>query len=208
MSYDQYGYQQGPPPGGAPPPPGYGAPPPPGYGAPPPPPGYGAPPPPGYGAPPPPPGYGAPPPPPGYGAPPVPGILKVGGVFLILAAIFLFITMAYGAVIMGAISTMVEDAGGTTDEGDAWLGYFWMTCVILPLLGAIFGIIGGIMCFKGQKLGIAMVGSLLVVVSGFLSAFPFMVIGIWVPWPPSLLAFIFGIIGLITVLVGKGKVQS
>ena len=125
MSNDQYGYQQGPPqqPGyGAPPPPGYGAPPPPGYGAPPPPPGYGAPPPPGYGAPPPPPGYGAPPPPPGYGAPPVPGILKVGGVFLILAAIFLFITMAYGAVVMGTISTTIEDQGALVEKEDRSTG--------------------------------------------------------------------------------------
>lgn len=155
---------------------------------------------------PPPPMYPPPMPPPGMYPPPMPpppqksGMGTVAGVMYILGAVFLIITLI-GGILVAAVGTMV---GGVLEssEVDQYVAYLWGVCVVLPLLGMIFGILGAVFVFQRKKFTIAMVGGVMGMVAGILSGV--LIVGpIVVPNWVSILAFIFFLIGLIMQMVVK-----
>ena len=183
----------------------------PNYGyAPQPPPGYY--PQPGYA---PAPGYGVPAygmmPAPGYMMMPPPqeksGFLTVGGVMNILGAVFLFIEMGYAASVLSWISTLSNASSSMMgsplpSSATNYLAYLWGVCVILPLIGAIFAILGAVFMFKATKWGLAIAGGVLGMVAGIASGVVF-VGTVTIPNPIGILAFIFCLIGVIAAAVCK-----
>ncbi|MBM4250152.1 MAG: hypothetical protein FJ149_12170 [Euryarchaeota archaeon] len=143
------------------------------------------------------------PPPPMMMPPPPPksGAGTAAAVMYILGALFLLITMALGAMILSAVA-----ASGATDQlpkgAQDILGYLWGVCVILPLIGMIFGFVGCVFIFQRKKFGVAMVGGVLGLIAGILSGLLF-ITGIVLPNIWGLLAFIFFLIGVILLFVAK-----
>lgn len=152
---------------------------------------------------------GAPPPmypPPMYPppmAPPPPqksGMGTVSGVMYILGAIFLLITLI-GGIMAAALGSIIGGAIESS-EVDKYVAYIWGVCVVMPLLGMIFGFLGAMFVFQRKKFTIAMVGGIIGLVAGILSGV-LMVGPIVVPNYVSILAFIFFLIGLIMQMVVK-----
>lgn len=168
---------------------------------PPPPPGYGAPPPPGYGAPPPP-GYGAPPPP-GYG-PPLQERSKlplVSGIFFLLGAIILFVNIAWMGSALGAVeSSGIGDLAA--DEARDALNMLWAQCVVLPLIGAIFMVLGAVFAIKHTKFTMVLMGGIIGMICALIGSV-IVAGGITIINPLTMLGFIFGLLGLILALAGK-----
>lgn len=161
----------------------------------------GPPPPPGYGAPPPPPG--APPPPPGYGPPPQERskLPLVAGIMFILALVFLFISLGLSASLLG-VAESEGIRGVSSDEAKDALNAMWVQCVVMPLIGAIFLLIGAVYCFKASKFKMAMIGGIIGLILSLLASLVF-VAGIVVPNPIAMLGFIFALIGVILAFAGK-----
>jgi hypothetical protein len=78
--------------------------------------------------------------------------------------------------------TAAESASGGLffASGGAWL----YLCAVLPLIGGIFGLIGGIMSIKRKAWALCLVASILVLIGAF---------------------FIFGLLGLIFLVLGKNE---
>lgn len=163
---------------------------------------------PGMPMPPPPPPGGMPPPPGGMPPPPMPAPAKQksgagtgAAIMYILGAILLLVNLAWGALLASALGA-AGDAGALPKEAKDAVGYIWGVCVILPLIGMIFGFLGTVFIFQRKKFNIAMVGGILGLVAGILSGLIF-IGGIMLPNMIGLLAFIFFMIGVILLFVAK-----
>jgi hypothetical protein len=126
----------------------------------------------------------------------------VGAVMNILGAVFLFINVGWGASLLAVISAASGAVGGLPADANAYIGYLWTVCVILPLVGAIFAILAAVFMFKKTKWTLALVGGILGLVGGIASGI-LMVGPIMLPNPVGLLAFIFCLIGVIGAGVSK-----
>ena len=126
----------------------------------------------------------------------------VGAVMNILGAVFLFINVGWGASLLAAINAASGAVGGLPSSANSYIGYLWAVCVILPMLGAIFGILAAVFMFKKTKWALALVGGIMGMVAGIASGVlmvgPFMVTN-----PVGILAFIFCLIGVIGAGVSK-----
>jgi len=84
--------------------------------------------------------------------------------------------------------------------------YLWGVCVVLPLIGMIFGFLGAVFIFQRKKFTIAMVGGILGLVAGIASGI--LVVG-GIPlfnWM-GILAFIFFLLGIVMLFVAKKDFQ-
>jgi hypothetical protein len=166
--------------------------------------GQGPPPPPGYG------GYQQPPPPPppgaptaGYGAPPEKKskLPLVAGIMFILALVFLFVSLGLSASALGAVESSGIRGVSADDASDA-LNAMWVQCVVMPLIGAIFLLLGAVFCFKAKNFKMAMIGGIIGLILSLLASIVF-VAGIVVPNPIAILGFIFALLGVILAFAGK-----
>jgi hypothetical protein len=123
-------------------------------------------------------------------------------VMYILGAVLLFITLAFGAIVATAGSIM----GSAIKDYQSFAAYLWGVCVIMPLVGAIFGILGTVFIFQRKKFGIAMIGGILGIVAGILSGI--LVYAGNVGYNPiGLMAFIFFMIGVLLLFMVKKEFQ-
>ena len=140
------------------------------------------------------------PPPPMAPPPKKSGMGTGAAVMYILGAIFLLINLAWGAMILGAISA--SNTGALPKAANDAISYLWGVCVVMPLIGMIFGFLGTVFIFQRKKFMIAMVGGILGLLAGILSGLLF-IVGVMIPNPVGLLAFIFFLIGLIMLMMVK-----
>ena len=120
----------------------------------------------------------------------------------ILGSIFLLITMGLGSMVAAAGSAM----GAEIEDFQAIAAYLWGVCVVLPLIGMIFGFLGTVFIFQRKNFTLAMVGGVLGVVAGIVSGI-LVVAGIPLFNPIGILAFIFFLIGIILLFVAKKDFQ-
>jgi len=144
----------------------------------------------------------------GYAAPgmPVPpqksGAGKGAAIMYILGALHLLITLGLGAMVASVGSAM----GAEIKDYASVAAYLWGVCVVLPLIGMIFGFLGAVFIFQRKKFTIAMVGGILGLVAGIASGI--LVIG-GIPlfnWM-GILAFIFFLLGIVMLFVAKKDFQ-
>jgi hypothetical protein len=122
----------------------------------------------------------------------------MAGIMYILGSILLLITLIFGVI----VATVGSIMGSALKDYQSVAAYLWGVCVILPLIGMIFGFLGAVFAFQGKKFTIAMVGGILGIVAGLLSGI--IVIGGAVGYNViGLLAFIFFLIGVIMLFMGK-----
>jgi hypothetical protein len=137
------------------------------------------------------------------------GLLTAGGVMYILGAVFLFICAGYAGSMLSIIASMTSSMSSITgsplpSSAANYMAYLWGVCVILPLIGAIFAILGAVFMFKKTKWAVVMVGGLLGVVAGLAAGI--IVVGPSViPNPIGIIGFVFCLIGLICALAGKSS---
>lgn len=169
----------------------------------------GAPPPPP--PPPPPPGAGGVPPPPPPGGMPPPGFEPrkkksslpfVGGIFLLLGAIILFVSIALAASVLGVIESEGYGELEAGDEARDALNILWAQCVVVPLIGAIFMILGAVFGMRRKNFMMAMLGGLIGFICALIGGLIY-VAGIMIPNTIALTGFVFGLIGWILILAGK-----
>jgi len=79
--------------------------------------------------------------------------------------LLLLIDMLFGVIVATAGSIM----GAVIDDYQSYAAYLWVVCVILPLIGMIFGFLGAVFAFKGEKFTIVLVGGILGLVAGIAS---------------------------------------
>ncbi len=138
------------------------------------------------------------PPPPMMAPPPQKPGSKVGGIMYVLGGILLLIDMIFGVMVATAGSIM----GSVVKDYQTVATYLWAVCVILPLIGMIFGFLGAVFAFQGKKFTITLVGGILGMVAGIASGI-IVIAGVVGYNFIGLLAFIFFLIGVIMVFVGK-----
>jgi hypothetical protein len=147
------------------------------------------------------------PPPPMYPAPMYPPPMyppqqksgsKIAGIMYILGGVFLLITLIFGIIVATAGSIM----GSVIDDYQSFATYLWAVCVVLPLVGMIFGFLGAVFAFQGKKFTIALVGGILGMVAGIASGIIVYGGNVGYNWL-GLLAFIFFLIGVIMVFTAK-----
>lgn len=135
--------------------------------------------------------------------PPMPEKKKSGAgtgaaILYILGAIILFITLGLGALVATAGTVL----GAAISDYQSLAAYLWTVCVVLPLLGAVFGILGAVFVLQRKKFSIALVGGILGLVAGIASGI--LVYGGNVGYNPfGLIAFIFFLIGLLLLMMVK-----
>jgi hypothetical protein len=139
-------------------------------------------------------------PPPQAPPPQKSGMGTVAGVMYILGAVFLLITLI-GGILAAALGSIIGGAMDS-DEVSKFAAYIWGVCVVMPLIGMIFGILGAVFVFQRKKFTIAMVGGVLGLVAGILSGI-LVYGGVVAPNYVSILAFIFFLIGLIMQMTVK-----
>jgi hypothetical protein len=94
------------------------------------------------------------------------------------------IGLLYGIYMLYVITALDALSGGMFFAmGGAWL----YICAALPVLAGIFGLIGGIFSFQRKHWALALVASILVLLGAF---------------------FIFGLLALIFVILGKNEYMS
>lgn len=131
-------------------------------------------------------------------APPQPTGSKIAGIMYILGGVFLLITLIFGIIVATAGSVM----GAVIEDFQSFAMYLWGVCVIMPLIGMIFGFLGAVFCFQGKNFTVAMVGGILGIVAGLVSGILFYGGAVGYNFL-GLLAFVFFLIGLIMQMVAK-----
>ena len=109
---------------------------------------------------------------------------KMGLIAAILLFIGGFVGLAYGAYMLYIITLVGVVSGGLFFAAGG--GIFYL-CAILPLLGGILGILGGVFSMKRQKWAICLIASIFVMIGAF---------------------FIIGLIALIVLVIGKKEFVS
>lgn len=137
------------------------------------------------------------PPPPMY-PPPQKSVSKVVGIMYILGGILLLIDMLFGVIVATAGSIM----GAVIDDYQSYAAYLWVVCVILPLIGMIFGFLGAVFAFQGKKFTMVLLGGIMGLVAGIASGIIVYAGIVGYNWI-GLLAFIFFMIGVIMAFVQK-----
>jgi hypothetical protein len=142
-------------------------------------------------------------PPPGYGPPqPRSKLPLVGGIFLILGAIILFVDIALVASALNAVGNLASDTGASTAEVEDAMTMLWVQCVVLPLLGAIFFIIAAAFSFMHKKFMLVVVFGIMGIIFSIIGSFV-SIGGLLIPNTIALVGFIFGLIGFILAAAGK-----
>jgi hypothetical protein len=106
----------------------------------------------------------APPPPPPPTAPPKErsGLPTAGGILNIIGGIIAIVIWLWMLTIFLAGMALAEEAGGE------FTGLFGLgaICLVLPIIGGIFALLGGIMALKRKNWGLALVGSIIGLIFG------------------------------------------
>ncbi len=116
----------------------------------------------------------------------------------ILGGIMLLIDLIFGIIVATAGSVM----GAVIEDFESFAAYLWVVCVILPLIGMIFGFLGAVFAFQGKKFTITLVGGILGMVAGIASGI-IVYAGVMAYNWIGLLGFILFLIGVIMVFVQK-----